>query len=173
MKVLSSLSSLCRNFATAVWSVPRRTCSCRKATPLRGFLLNMSMPVSQTSFCCLSTSSCSGESRISLLPLEQSLECRLVVEPPCDFNEALSLPLVCSPTVDWELGLTYKSLLHSTMHFKMETRHWKPSILMARSAKKHNVQPPRTATNNISTLIGRGPQLHRVPPLRHLQQVVD
>lgn len=35
-----------------------------------------------------------------------------------------------SPRFDWEWGLIYRSLLHSTIHFNTDTRHSRPLILM-------------------------------------------
>lgn len=37
------------------------------------------------------------------------------------------------PRLVWELGLTYWSLLHSTIHFRMDTRHSKPFFLRVSS----------------------------------------
>ena len=37
------------------------------------------------------------------------------------------------PRLVWELGLTYWSLLHSTIHFKMDTRHSRPFFLRVNS----------------------------------------
>lgn len=37
------------------------------------------------------------------------------------------------PSVVWELGFTYWSLLHSTMHFRIDTKHSNPFFLRLNS----------------------------------------
>ena len=51
------------------------------------------------------------------------------------------------PRLVWELGLTYWSLLHSTMHFRMDTRHSRPFFLRVSSygpQRKHVTNPRKT-----------------------------
>jgi hypothetical protein len=104
----------------------------------------ISMPVSQTSFCCFWTSYCSGESGISLFPRRLELAEERLPALPYLGSSLLPLPVpdvveasrggsggsagtCCSAGID---GLTYKSRLHSTMHLRIDTRHSSPRIRM-------------------------------------------
>uniref|UniRef100_A0A6B0UBU4 Putative secreted protein n=1 Tax=Ixodes ricinus TaxID=34613 RepID=A0A6B0UBU4_IXORI len=97
------------------------------------------MPCSMISFCCLSTSSCSGM-------LELLTELRELDEPPwltrlrSSSSVASTLPtLPETPTLPPPLpgpaaaalpGLAYRSLLHSSMHLSTDTRHSRPLTRM-------------------------------------------